>query len=115
MTQTFGVNASNDIYIGGDGNLVIDRDTQAVLTACAQTVKTRLGEMVLAVNDGLPYFETVFTGVPNIPQFEMALRTAILAVPGVNEILSLTTSQAGDVLSYTAVILTIYGQGVLNG
>jgi hypothetical protein len=115
MTQTFGVNANNDIYIGTDGNLVIDRDIQAVLTACAQTVKTRLGEMVLAINDGLPYFETVWVGVPNIPQFEMALRRAILAVSGVNEILSLTTSQTGDVLSYTAVILTIFGQGTING
>ena len=114
MTQTFTVNANNDIFINVMGNLSITFGLQATLQACAQAAKTRLGEMVLAVTNGMPFFETVWNGVPNLAQYELALRSAILNVPDVTDIISLTFSQAGNTLNYQALIATSYGQGTIS-
>ena len=115
MTVTLSVNANNDLYLGSDGNIVLAVDITATLQACKQAVRTLLGEMVLATEQGLPYFQNLWGGVPNIQQFEAYIRQAILAVDGVQEIVSLTSEQQGDVFTYEAVILTVYGQGTING
>jgi hypothetical protein len=115
MAKTLAVNENNDIYIGSDGNLAFATGVTAVLQACQQTVQTLLGEMPLAVDQGLPNFQTLWDGNPNLLQYEAALRSAILAVTNVVDILNLQVDLINNVLSYTAVILTTYGQGNLNG
>lgn len=123
MAQTLSANvnstipnvAFNDIYLDSDGNISLSFDLQAVLQACAQAAQTILGEMVFNVNQGIPYFQTLWIGVPNTQQFNAALRVAFLSVTGVIEVVSLITSQDGNTFSYTAVIRTIYGSGGING
>jgi hypothetical protein len=115
VAQTLGVNSSDDIYLDSSGNLVVVSGLDAVLQTCEQVAKTLLGECVLNTTLGVPYFETVWNGSPNVQQFTAGLRTAILSVPDVVEIVSLITSQNGDVLSYTAVIRTVYGSGAISG
>jgi hypothetical protein len=124
-TQTFAVNANNDLYVDNEGNIAIVFDIQAVLQNCEHAIKTRLGEMVLQVNGGLPYLEAVFVGVPNIPQYEAAARAAILAVQGVQELILFNAIQTQVIppfstrpttaLVYSAIIRTIYGQANLSG
>lgn len=106
--------APNDIYLTPDGNISLSFDIQAALQACAQAAKTLLGEMVFNVNQGIPYFQTVWIGVPNIQQFIGALRAAFLAVPNVVEVISLITSQEDNALIYTAIIRTSFGVGNLT-
>jgi hypothetical protein len=115
MTQTIAVDKNNDMYIDANGNLAIVFGLQATLQACAQAAKAQLGEMVLATDQGIPYFQQVWIGVPNLQQFEAALRSAFLGVSGVIEVVSLSLSQTSNTLSYTAVIRTIYGAGAING
>lgn len=115
MTQTLSADSNNDLFLGRDGNISISYDLQAVLENCAHAVKVRLGEVALNTEQGVPYFETVWVGVPNIIQFESAARTAIMQVPGVVEIVSFRTTRVADALNYVAVIRTIYGQGEING
>ena len=115
MVQTLSVNANNDIYLDSDGNISISYDLQAVLQACAQAAKTLLGEIFSNVNEGIPYSQTVWNGVPNLQQFEAALRSAFLAVTNVVEVVSLITSQSGNQFRYTAVIRTTFGGGSLSG
>lgn len=115
MTRTFAVDDNNDLFLAAGGNLAIVSDLDAVLLVCAAVARTLLGEMVLAVDRGLPYFEDVFTGQPNAANFEAALRSALLAVDGVTQISSLTITQAENDLNYTAQIVTIYGPGVIDG
>lgn len=107
----------NDLYIGSDGNLAMAIDVEAVLQDCAHVAKTILGEMVLQTDLGIPNFETVWQGVPNLPQYEVAVRSALLSVPGVIEIVAFNfnTEATIDNLGYTAVIRTIYGQGAISG
>ena len=108
---TFSVNSANDIYLDSVGNIAFAYDLTAITQECAQAAKTLLGEMIYNINQGIPYFQTVWIGVPNIGQYTAALRRAFLAIDGVLEVVSILTSQTDNTLSYTAVIRTIYGSG----
>jgi len=112
--------AYNDLYLDSRGNISISRDQQALLEQCAEATKTLLGEMVLNTDQGIPYASTLWLGVPNIQQFNAAITNALLSVQGVLEVVSLITSQGGvnvtaDTYSFTAIVRTIYGTGVVNG
>lgn len=115
MAQTFGTNSNNDIYIGADGNLAILTAAPATLGACATASKAQLGEMVLAITSGIPTFQTVWTGRPNLLIFESYLRKTLKAVVGVTDVKSLTTSVVDGALKYTAVIQSVYGPLTVNG
>ena len=115
MTRTIAVDDLNDIYVGPDGNLAIVTDLEATMQAVQQAAQTQLGEMEYAVDQGIPNFDTVWSGAPNISQFEAYLRRAIIAVDHVTGIRDLTISAAGGAVSYTAIIDTDFGSGALNG
>lgn len=111
MTMTF---EGRDLTIGDDGNLVIVTDLNAVLADAARAARTLLGEMVLAIDEGIPYFEVVWNGSPNLNQYQASLRDRILNVPGVLEVVSLSLGQSASTLDYEAVIRTIYGTGTVS-
>jgi hypothetical protein len=116
MTQTIATDANNDLFIGEDDRLVMVTGLAAVLQNCEHAAKTILGEMVLAVNEGLPYFQAIWTGAPKVAVFEAAFRTRILAVDGVVSIDALGFEISGEVLTYAATIQTVYGPGdIANG
>lgn len=107
--------AFNDLYLNSDGNISVSYDLQAVLEGCAQAAQTLLDELIFNINQGIPYFQTLWIGVPNIQQFNAALRTAFLNVPNVIEVISLITSQVDNQLNYSAVIQTAYGPSGVTG
>lgn len=115
MTRVFTVDENNDLLIASDGRLSISADLEAVLQACEQAAKAQLAEMVLAVDQGVPTFQTVWNGAPNVAQFEAYLRRQLQNVEGVREVSALEVSVSDNVLSYTATILTQFGQGAING
>lgn len=115
MTKVFTVDANNDLVIAGDGNLSISTELEATLQACEHAAKAQLAEMVLAVDQGVPNFQTIWNGAPNVTQFEAYLRRQLLTVVGVTDIVSLETTVSNNILSYTATIATIYGEGAING
>lgn len=106
--------AYDDLYLNTDNNISLSFDIQAALEACAQAAQTLLGEMVLNIDQGIPYFQTIWVGIPNIQQFTGALRTAFLAVPNVVEVVSLIALQQNNTLSYSAIIRTAFGVGDLS-
>lgn len=115
MGRVLSVDSTNDIYIGPDGSLALSDGVQATLQAAQQAAQTQLGEMIYAVDQGLPNFDVVWNGAPNLSQFDAYLRRAILAVDGVTAINQLEVAKAANKLTYRAVIATIYGSGVING
>jgi hypothetical protein len=115
MTQMLSVNTNNDLYLGTDGNIATVNRLQAVLQACAHAAKTLLGECILNTTIGVPYFETVWNGSPNIQHFIAALRVQLQNIANVLDVISLNASIQNNQVAYTAVILTSYGQGVMNG
>ena len=109
MTQSVLTNSNNDIYLDANGNLAMGFGVPAVKQACFNVSKASLGEEIFSTLNGIPFFQAVFVGVPNIQMFQSYLRSAILSVPGVALIQSLTVTVQNNTLSYTAVIETIYG------
>lgn len=116
MTQTFATtNDTNDFYIDNNGNIAIVSGIEAVLQACATAAKAQLGEMIYAIDQGVPNFQTLWVGVPNIQQWEVALSTTLENVPGVVSVTQLNVIIANNELSYTATIQTTYGESTING
>src|SRR5574343_248754 len=103
--KSLATDANNDLYLGPDGNIAVASGIQAVLTACQCAVKTRFGEMVLAADQGVPYFETAFAGGYNVAAFEDALRATILRVRDVLSV-NIQTAVLRDRITYTATIVT---------
>lgn len=114
MTQTFAVDDQNDLYLA-EGRLAIVTGLEAVKQNAEHAATTILNEMVLAQGEGIPLFEAVWVGVPNIGLFEAALRARLLSVADVTGVVALVTSRDGNVLRYTATISTPYGNGLING
>ena len=115
--------AFNDLYLDNQGNISTSFNLQAVLQECVQAARTLLGECIFNVDIGIPYQQTIWVGVPNIPQFSAALRQAFLNVDGVTEVIDLAiiqinnnviSSQSSDMIQFEATIKTIYGIGTIQ-
>lgn len=106
---------NNDIYLDEFGNLATVTGLEAVAQICRNTVLTAYSELIYNVDGGLPYFETVFTDPPNIELFQNAVVEALQQVEGVTQIKSFDYSIFEGTLSYTAEIVTVYGDMTLNG
>ena len=115
MVKTLGTNSNHDIYIQPNGNLAFLSGQEAVEGACATASKLQLGEAVLQTTLGIPNFQAVWIGTPNIKVFESYLRNTLLSVEGVVSVVSLRAAYADNVLSYTAEIESQYGTLFLNG
>lgn len=115
MVKTFGTNFDNDIYLAPSGNLTVLSGLLAIMGACATAAKAQLGEMVLAQNQGIPNFQTVWIGTPNYAIFSSYLRTTLQNVEGVLEVTDINMSSKDNILSYTAKIKTAFGEGIVNG
>lgn len=115
MTKTFATDKNNDLFLGPDGNLVMDTGVLATRDICKGVAETRLGELIFDVTDGIPYFQAIWVGTPNLPQFEAALLNALQSVPGVVRVLDLAVSKDKNILNYTAVVLTNLGEVTVNG
>ena len=114
MTQSLGLNSSNDLYLNSSGNLQVDTGLQALIDVCLNVSRALLGEMVLTINNGLPYFQAVFTGNPNLAIFQAYLISALNNIDGVNSVQNVNMSLNANVLSFTATIDTIYGPTTLT-
>lgn len=112
--RSFQTDDTNDLFISGR-TLPVVSGLDAVLMVAKHAAQAILGEMVLAKDQGMPYFESVWIGNPIAAPFEAAFRARIARIDGVTEIASLETEQVGDVMQYRAEIVTTYGRGVLNG
>ena len=115
MTKVFKVDSNNDLYIAQDGNLAIGSELDAVVQACEHAVKAQLGEMMYRADEGMPNFQAVWSGQPNVPQFVAALKKRLEGVDGVIEAIEIQAQVSENVLSYSATIRSIYGEAYLNG
>lgn len=109
MPTILATNDDNDLFLDENGVIVLYHELAATMQACEHAVKAQFGEMVLAIDQGIPYLTTVWGGVQNYQLFEADVRAAILAVDGVSEILAFALNQSGDQLNFSATIKTIYG------
>lgn len=115
MVQTFATNAQNDLFVNSAGSLTMLTGIQAVAQACRSACLTQLGECVLQTGYGLPNFQTVWVGTPNLAIWESYLQTTLLNVDGVTSVQSINITAANNTLTFVAEINTIYGSTTING
>ncbi len=109
MVQTFATAPiTNDITLGADGNLSVLSGLAAVEAACATATKAQLGEMVFAIDTGIPNFQTLWIGTPEYGLWKAAILKTLQGVPGVTAVTSLDLAVSGSTVSYVARIMTKY-------
>lgn len=112
--KTFAVNAMNDVYTE-NGLLVLATDMDALTQRCTQVMSAVRGEMLYAVDQGMPFYETIWTGSPNLLAFEAASRVELLRIPEVKSVDAFTASISNNELSYRAQLTTTLGAVTVNG
>ena len=105
---------SNNDFTLSNKDIAMTDDLQAVMTNCESAAQTLLFEQLYNYENGLPNFELIWNGNPNLRQYEVALRSALLKVDGVLKIISLNAKMENNILSYKAVIETQFGLGKIE-
>lgn len=112
--RTLKENENNDIFRVPGGNLAIGDGIDAVMQLCKSAMEVVVGEMLYQTDQGMPLFESAFNSY-RPEQFEAAGRLRMLEVDGVVSIESFDVDRINNALTYTAVIVTNYGKGTING
>lgn len=108
MTFSIAMDDNYDLFLDERGNLA----TVIGAKACAQNSRSAMsaqrGEMVLAMQRGIPTMATVFSQF-DPAQFEAAARIALRRVPGVLGVTAFDVMQVGTAVEYTTTLLTEFG------
>ncbi len=111
--KTLTVDTDNDLVITNN-SLSLSTDIQAVLYACEHSVKAQYGEMIYAIERGIPYNLLAWDRQPNLIQLEAYIRRSILAVPDVVSIIDFDITSSNHLIRYSVTINTAYGIGTLD-
>ena len=106
--KSLATNQRNDLFINADGNLAIARDIEAVKQDCQHAMQAQLGEMVLALDRGMPTRDLVWHNT-NLVQFEAYARQTLRAVGGVVDVIAFDVAIEDGALYYSATIQTVFG------
>lgn len=108
-----GVLHVNDISLSS-GQIAMSSGKAAHATIIECALRTRLGELPLDTEQGIPYFDTVFQSSRQIPSFEADLRARIEELPFVEEVGDLDTEfdREKGVLRYSVTVVTNDGDEV---
>lgn len=106
---TLAVNELGDLYLADGSNLLLLEGEAAVAQDVGQATKMIKGENPFDTAQGVDYFNTAFSPVPNYDQFRFQLSAAALSVPDTIEVTSLEITREGENLNYDMEVSTIYG------
>lgn len=110
-------NENNDIHVDSYGNIATFVDAEALANVVYNVDKTNKGECPLDTSLGIDYFNTVFASPPNLKLFrtQNILETEKLdEVIAVDEF-SFNYDSENNILKYTKIIDSIYGEVAVNG
>ena len=104
-----------DLYVGTDGQLAIVDGKEAYAQIINAKMRTTLGEMQLAMQKGVPYFETVFADPSMVPVWQESVIQMLESLAFVIEVSSFICETKGNMLEYTSEIKTDKGMVTING
>ena len=112
---TLATNENNDLYVDASGNLGVSNDIYALSNVIKNKALTTLGEPQYNQQNGIPYFETIFTDTPSIDLYQAKLINDIENTENVERVVSFNYTDNNGILNYTVTIQTAYGDITLNG
>ena len=114
-------NEGRDLLLDSDGDLDMSTNDLALIAgidACAQEIKTRLGdfkgEWFLDLDSGFPYFQEVLGKKYNQGIMEQIYRAQISPVDGVDSIEELLCSWNGNTRTMTVSWRVLYGEEIIT-
>lgn len=113
--KTIATNENNDLYIDSSGNLAVSYDIYALSNVIKNKALTTLGEPQYNIQDGIPYFETIFTDTPSIDLYQAKLIKDIENTENTERVVSFEYTDSNGILNYKATIQSTYGEIELNG
>ena len=115
MTQVFTENEDNDLFVGDNKQLGLLSGIQSTVQITKAAMELQLGEAIYSIALGIPTDRAVWSGNPDLQQFESFARSQIERISDVVEVKEFNALINDDVLEYTATISTIYGDTTVNG
>lgn len=115
LAKTVARNAQRDIYIV-NGQLAMATGVDAYAQIIEAAIRTQKGELILDVDRGIPYMQTVFDRPHYIYLWEDAVKSRIRSFSFVKDIVAFETEidYNARVLRYSAEISTDLGKVYLN-
>ncbi len=111
--KSLATNTRNDIYISTDGKLALALGIEAIKQNAQHAMQAQLGEMVLALDRGMPLREIIWHRT-NLAQFEAAARQTLRTVDGIVDIPDFEVAIIDGTLRYRATLKTIFGPSDLS-
>jgi len=111
--KTLATDENNDIYLTNNGYTFLE-GKEAVAAVAENVLRTHRGELQFDVTRGIPWFETVFSSIRNLPAWSAQMVIAIKKVQGVTGLVSFDYQLSGSLVEYVAKIKTIYGETEIN-
>lgn len=108
-TRTIQADEHNDIAMDDGRNVAFIEGSDACAQNLLEKTLMRLGENQYDTTDGVDYFGTIFTPQPSFDDARQSIIKNLLECPDVISIRSLTIAIEGDVFTFVAQIVTIYG------
>lgn len=114
-TLTIQTNDNNDLFLPDGRNLSIIEGVDALSQNIRHAHLMRKGEDLYDQSNGVDYLGTVFGSPKDIDGARQSIANAILKKEDVQGIEQLDISVEGDVLSFAARIITVYGDAINVG
>ena len=102
------------MYLEG-GNFAFAEDLEAVARVAENVLRTQRGELQFDTTRGIPWFETVFNSIRNLPAWSAQMVISLKKIQGVTGLVSFDYGIGGSTVEYVAKINTIYGETQING
>ena len=114
MRTNFAIDDNNGFLIVEDQAVLLE-GKEAIAVNCTTEAQTLLGENPYFQENGMPNFETVWQGSPNIPAFESALRDILVSIIGVFNANNFSYTLENNILDYSIDIQTLVGTTTITG
>lgn len=108
MTTNFAIDSNNGFLVQ-ENQLVLVNDKESIAINCQTLSQTIQSEEPFFQDVGIEYFETLWEGSANIPDFERSLRDTLNSIEGVVYTNNFLYEIENNTLNYQIDILTIFG------
>lgn len=112
---TIAINENNDIYLNSSNNLMTKTDINALADILTTKSQTNLGELLYDTTKGIDFLGTIFNSPSEPAFFQSELIQQLEDTENVQSVYSFTSNTQDNVYSYTAEIISDYGNITLNG
>lgn len=111
---SFARDSNNDLFLSSRNDISMNTGLDACLQACESAVSTILGEKIYNQDEGIPAFNIIWNGTPNLVQARLVIIDTIEKVDNVIEVSDFNFVVTDNEFKYTATIKTTFGSGNIN-